>query len=74
VSNEQADVQAQLLQSLLKKVAADPYPSSTMMNTVEELLTPDTLEAYAKVLLSKIDNDEFPSVPMIDRLRNLAIG
>ncbi len=74
MAQEQFDVQAQLLRSLLKKVANDRYPSDTMMDTVEELLTPDTLPVYAKVLLDHIENDQFPSLDMIDRLKQLRVG
>jgi hypothetical protein len=74
MAQDQPDVQGQLLRSLLKKVANDPYPSETMMDTVEELLTPDTLPAYAKVLLDKIENDQFPSTSMIDRVKQLGVG
>ncbi|MGN6575923.1 MAG: hypothetical protein ACTHKG_09555 [Nocardioides sp.] len=71
---EQFDPRKALLQSLLRKVAEDPYPSTTMLDTIEELLTPDDVPGYAKVLLQHIEDDRFPSVPMIDRLRDLAVG
>lgn len=63
---------ARLLQALLRKVATDTYPSTTMLDTIEELLTPDDVEEYADLLLQKIENDQFPSIPMIDRLRDLS--
>lgn len=71
---DQFDPRRQLLRSLLRKVAADAYPSSTMLDTIEELLTPEDVPAYAKVLLGHIDDDEFPSIPMIYRLRELSGG
>ena len=71
---DQFDPREALLQSLLRKVAQDPYPSTTMLDTIEELLTPDDVGDYAKVLLKHIEDDRFPSVPMIDRLRDLAVG
>jgi hypothetical protein len=74
VAEDQSDPRTMLLRSLLKKVAEDPYPSTTMMDTIEELLTPDDVPAYAQVLLQHIDDDRFPSTPMIDRLRNLSVG
>jgi hypothetical protein len=45
-----------------------------MLDTIEELLTPEDVPAYAKVLLGHIDDDEFPSIPMIYRLRELSGG
>jgi hypothetical protein len=74
MAQDKIDVQAQLLKSLLKKVSSDPFPSASMMDTVEELLTPDTVSAYAQVLLAHIDKDNFPSVSMIDRLKRLSVG
>ena len=74
MAERQIDPRQQLLRSLMSKVAEDPYPSTTMMDTIEELLTPEDVPAYAKVLLDHIDNDQFPSTPMIDRLRNLSVG
>jgi hypothetical protein len=71
---EQFDPRKALLQSLLRKVSEDPYPSSTMLDTIEELLTPDDVADYAQVLLQHIEDDRFPSIPMIDRLRELSVG
>jgi hypothetical protein len=70
----QFDPRAELLRSLLKKVESDPYPSITMMDTIEELLTPEDVPAYAQVLMKHIDNDNFPSISMIDRLKSLGVG
>lgn len=74
MAEDQPDPRKLLLRSLMKKVAEDPYPSTTMMDTIEELLTPEDVPAYAKVLMQHIDDDRFPSTPMIDRLRNLSVG
>jgi hypothetical protein len=63
---------AALLSSLMRKLEADPYPSSTMMDMVEELLTPDDVEPYVKLLLERIDNDNFPSISMLGRVQNFA--
>lgn len=68
------DARVLLLRSLLKKVEADNYPSTTMLDTIEELLTPEELPRYTRVLMKHIDNDQYPSIPMIDRLRNLSVG
>ena len=62
-----------LLRALMAKVEQDPYPSTTMMDTIEELLTPEEIEAYADIMVSRIEDDRFPSTPMINRLRNLSM-
>ena len=64
------DTRARLVDLLLEKIAGDPYPSSTMMDLVEELL-PDDVPAYAAVLMEKVRADAFPSVPMMKRLLEL---
>lgn len=69
--NEQNDVRSDLLAVLLKKVQQDQYPSSTMMDLIEEMLTPDELSDYAHVLLDKIQGDQFPSLDMVRRLSDL---
>ena len=74
MAERQIDPRTELLRSLMSKVADDPYPSSTMMDTIEELLTPEDVPAYAQVLLQHIDNDQFPSTSMIDRLSSLSGG
>ena len=70
--DQSEDARVRLLRTLLRKVSEDTYPSSTMMDTIEELLQPDEVSAYTDVLLSHIENDTSPSTPMIARLRNLA--
>jgi hypothetical protein len=66
------DVRAQLLELLLRKVDEDTYPSTTMLNMIEELLTPDDVEEYAETLLRKMREETYPSIPMLARLSRLA--
>jgi len=69
-----SDPRTMLLQVLLSKVADDHYPSSTMLDTIEELLADDDeRNEYAALLVQHIEDDQFPSIPMIHRLRDLAI-
>jgi len=71
VADKPTDVRAQLLQTLLEHVEEDQYPSTTMMDTIEEMLTPDDVEKYAGVLLAKVADDTYPSLGMIRRIRDL---
>ena len=68
----QNDVREQLLDLLLGKVEEDRFPSSTMMDIVEQLVTPEDAPRYAEVLMSKISGDTYPSMSMIRRV--LALG
>ena len=71
MADKPTDVRAQLLQTLLEHVEEDQYPSTTMMDTIEEMLTPDDVEQYAGVLLAKVADDTYPSLGMIRRIRDL---
>ena len=71
MADKPTDVRAQLLQTLLEHVEEDQYPSTTMMDTIEEMLTPDDVEQYAGVLLAKVADDTYPSIGMIRRIRDL---
>ncbi len=63
-----------VLDMLLEKVENDRYPSVTMMDDIERLLTPWRRDDYAEVLLDKIRADRFPSRDMIERLIRLSRG
>ena len=65
------DLRAEIVDALMEKVDTDPYPSTTMLDWIEEMLTPDELPRYAESLLSRIRSDNFPSIPMIARLKRL---
>jgi hypothetical protein len=65
-------VREQVLDLLLEKIEENRYPSSTMMDDVERLLTPWRRQDYARVLLDKIRQDRYPSRSMIERVIRLA--
>jgi len=62
----------QLIAVLLEKIANDHYPSSTMMDLVEENLQPQHVPVYAEILLDKIRADQFPSLDLIKRVAALS--
>jgi hypothetical protein len=62
----------QLFELLLDKVEQDTYPSSTMLDQVERLMSDDEVATYAAVLMSKIDGDTYPSNSLIRRVIALA--
>lgn len=67
---EQFSAQQQLFEALMDKVRADHYPSTTMLNMIEQLLTPDDVPTYVGVLLERIREDEFPSISMLQRVQS----
>lgn len=70
-ASDSDQVRRDMVQLLLEKVEADPYPSVTMMDLVEQMLGVDERAAYAAVLMDKIRGDRFPSLDMLVRVRNL---
>lgn len=71
-TEDQVTVRDVVIDTLLDKIDADPYPSITMMDRVEELLTSRHRVRYLKILLSRVRNEEFPSWDMINRLIRLS--
>jgi hypothetical protein len=65
------DARAELVATLMQKVQDDPYPSSTMLDLIETLLTPDEEPTYVVLLQDKIRAERFPSIPMLSRLTRL---
>ena len=66
------DVRAEMLEALLQKVGGDRFPSSTMLDWIEELLTPDDVPIYVELLLERVRAENFPSIPMMARIKRLA--
>lgn len=62
---------AELVETLLQKVRDDPFPSSTMLDLIEELLTPDEVPRYVIFLQDRLRAEPFPSIPMLKRLAAL---
>lgn len=66
------EVRTRTLQLLLDKVHADTYPSSTMLDMVEKLLGPDDVGDYVEVLAAKVENENYPSYALINRMMAFA--
>lgn len=71
MSIDEDTARAVLLDALFEKVRNDTYPSNTMLDMIEELLTPTETPAYVVFLQERIRRDEYPSIPMIKRLASL---
>ena len=66
------NIREELLDLLMDKVQHDRYPSPTMLDDIERLLTPWRREEYARILLHKIKRDRYPSRQLIERLIRLS--
>jgi hypothetical protein len=64
--------QSLLLELLLEKVRRDPYPSTTMLDMIEDMLDQDHVGRYADALIEKVREENFPSIDHLRRLRALA--
>lgn len=61
-----------LLDVLLDKLEEDPYPSATMLDSIEELLTPEDVGRYVEILMRDIRESQFPSISLIRRVEAFA--
>jgi hypothetical protein len=65
------DARAELVATLLDKVSNDQYPSTTMLDLIEDLLTPEETPAYVVFLQDRIRSEQYPSMPLLKRLTAL---
>jgi hypothetical protein len=65
------DARAELIATLMQKVQDDQYPSSTMLDLIEELLTPEETPTYVVFLQDRIRSEKYPSIPLLKRLTAL---
>ncbi|MBD0281995.1 MAG: hypothetical protein ICV69_07355 [Thermoleophilaceae bacterium] len=56
---------------LLDHIRADRYPSVTHMNMLEEIASPRVLVEYTLHLMERIEDDTYPSIPMMQRVQRL---
>lgn len=70
--NHDYDPRKILLDELLERVDEDPYPSSTMLDIIEQLLTPQDVGRYVEVLMRDIRQSRFPSISLIRRVEAFA--
>jgi hypothetical protein len=66
------DARAELVSMLIEKVEEDQYPSTTMLDMLEQNLTPEDVPVYVAMLTRRIRSDRFPSIPMLSRLQKYA--
>lgn len=65
------DARGELVTTLLQKVRDDRYPSTTMLDMIEGLLTPEEMPAYVVLLQQRLREDQYPSIPLLKRLQAL---
>ena len=65
------DARIELVTTLLQKVRDDTYPSTSMLDLIESLLTPEEQPTYVVLLQDKIREERYPSIPLLNRLAAL---
>jgi hypothetical protein len=70
--DDEMDIRAEVVALLMDKVVKDRYPSMTMLDMIELLMSPEERSTYAQVLMEKATSSKYPSIPMLRRL--LALG
>lgn len=58
----------QVVAIVLEKLARERYPMVTVRDHTERSMTGPTREAYVAAMCSRIDNDEFPSPDLLNRV------
>lgn len=69
---DRQQAQHAIAQLLLEHIQQDTYPSATHMNLLEQSITPDLVDDYVAVLLSKVSDDRWPSLDLLRRLQRVA--
>ncbi|HSJ22973.1 MAG TPA: hypothetical protein VK964_20605 [Nocardioidaceae bacterium] len=66
------DARVELVSMLIEKIEEDQYPSTTMLDMLEQNLKPEEVPVYVAMLTRRIRSDRFPSIPMLNRLQKYA--
>ena len=63
-----------LAELLLARIRGARHPSVTQMNLLEQIAPPRVRVEYALELMRRIEQETYPSVPMIQRVQRLVAG
>jgi hypothetical protein len=64
-------LQERYAEALLHRISSDAHPSVTQMDMFEAIAPMRQRVEYILFLLEKIENDNFPSLPMMRRVERL---
>jgi hypothetical protein len=70
VSRQEAETA--LARVLLERIRNDTHPSTTQMGMLEDIIPPSLVQEYLTVLLKKVSEDQWPSTPMLARIKRVA--
>ena len=72
VNREKA--QTAVARLLLEQIRRDNHPSATQMDMLEQTIPPHLLGENLTVLLTKVADDQWPSIPMLHRIQRIALS
>jgi hypothetical protein len=61
-------------EALLEKISRDMYPSATQMDMLEAIATPRLRVQFIFLLMERLEEDEFPSIPLMQRAQRLIMS
>ena len=64
-------LQDRFAEVLLDRIRSDKYPSGTQMDILESVASPRMRVEYLLHLMEKIQDDTYPSIPMMHRVQRL---
>ncbi|MFF0267672.1 hypothetical protein [Kribbella sp. NPDC004536] len=65
------DARELLLDMLFEQTARYRFPSLSMLDMIESLLEPDEVDLYARLLLRQMQDENYPSLPVLRRIAAL---
>ncbi|MEU8227224.1 hypothetical protein [Kribbella sp. NPDC048915] len=65
------DAREMLLDLLFDKVAEHRFPSVSMLDMIESLLEPDEVDIYVRLLVRRMREENYPSLPIMRRIAAL---
>jgi hypothetical protein len=66
--DDRAECQVALARLLMSKIRTDPYPSTTQMDLLEQMIPRALASEYFDVLLEKVAADQWPSNSLLARM------
>jgi hypothetical protein len=69
--NDRQEAQVALARLLIGKIRTDPYPSSTQMDILEQMIPRALASEYFDALFEKVLVDQWPSISLLGRLSRL---
>ena len=73
MAEHDVDVRREILEELWRRVERDTYPSATLLDRIEVLMTRDDLPAYVEMLMRRIRSADYPSIDLVNRVVALAL-